>query len=56
MPNQKQRIVFLGNNVRDEFGLASEFLEIKIIPTTIAGFNINLVSIRSEKRKHNVPK
>ena len=38
----KARIVFLGNNVRDEFGLASEFQEIKIIPTTIAGLNINL--------------
>eukprot|EP00435_Cladocopium_sp_Y103_P049186 s601_g14.t1 len=38
----KARIVFLGNNVKDEFGLASEFQEIKIIPTTIAGLNINL--------------
>ena len=44
-PNEKKlkaRIVFLGNDVRDEFGLASEFQEIKIIPTTISGLNINL--------------
>ena len=38
----KARIVFLGNDVRDEFGLASEFQTIKVIPTTIAGLNINL--------------
>jgi len=38
----KARIVFLGNNVKDEFGLACELQEIKIIPTPIAGLNINL--------------
>ena len=38
----EKRLKALGNNVRDEFGLASEFLETKIIPTTIAGLNINL--------------
>ena len=38
----KARIVFRGDNVRTAEGDYAQFQEIKVIPTTIAGININL--------------
>ena len=38
----KARVVFRGDNVRTAEGDYAQFQEIKVIPTTIAGININL--------------
>ena len=38
----KARICFRGDEVRDAYGKYAEFQEIKVIPTTISGLNLNL--------------
>ena len=38
----KARICFRGDDVRDAFGQYAEFQEIKVVPTTILGLNMNL--------------
>jgi len=38
----KARIYFRGDEVRDAFGQHAEFQELKVIPTTISGLNLNL--------------